>query len=244
MGQQVYLAFTYTKGSSFTGDIAIDLVEVTSCLSCAAPSNITLNNLSADSANISWSSNSSDSLWLVYLSPNNTPIGNITPFVANNDTIDIVVNPSTTYDVYVQSICSSGDSSILAGPLNFVTPCTYTLAPYFTSFDFGFPLCWTQGSADIFDWTLDANGTTSSNTGPSDDLTGGGNYMYIETSSPRTQGDFAVLHSPNIDLSALTVPELRFYSHMYGQTIDSLVIDISDDEASKMIMKAREHWFK
>ena len=25
------------------------------------------------------------------------------------------------------------------------------------------------------------------------------------------------------------MPELRFYSHMYGQTIDSLVIDISDD---------------
>ena len=90
----------------------------------------------------------------------------------------------------------------MAGPLNFVTPCTFTIAPYFTSFDFGFPLCWTQGSADIFDWTLDANGTTSSNTGPSDDLTGGGNYMYIETSSPRTQGDFAILHSPNIDLSA------------------------------------------
>ena len=229
IGQQVYLAFTYTKGSSFTGDIAIDLVEVTSCLSCAAPSNITLNNLSADTANISWTTNSSDSLWLVYLSPNNTPVSNITPFTANNDTIDIVVNPSTTYNVYIQSICSSGDSSILAGPLNFVTPCTYTIAPYFTSFDFGFPLCWTQGSADIFDWTLDANGTTSSSTGPSDDLSGGGNYMYIETSSPRTQGDFAILHSPNIDLSALTVPELRFYSHMYGQTIDSLVIDITDD---------------
>ena len=65
IGQQIYLSFGYTKGSSFTGDIAIDLVEVTSCLSCAAPSNITLNNLSADTANISWTGNSSDSLWLV-----------------------------------------------------------------------------------------------------------------------------------------------------------------------------------
>ena len=53
MGQQVYLAFTYTKGSSFTGDIAIDLIEVSSCLSCASPSNITLNNLSSDTANVS-----------------------------------------------------------------------------------------------------------------------------------------------------------------------------------------------
>ena len=27
IGQQIYVSFTYTKGSSFTGDIAIDLVE-------------------------------------------------------------------------------------------------------------------------------------------------------------------------------------------------------------------------
>ena len=32
---------------------------------------------------------------------------------------------------------------------------------------------------DDFDWTLDANGTPSSGTGPSNDITGGGNYMFI-----------------------------------------------------------------
>ena len=35
---------------------------------------------------------------------------------------------------------------------------------------------------DDFDWIVDANGTPSSTTGPSDDITGGGNYLYIETS--------------------------------------------------------------
>ena len=35
--------------------------------------------------------------------------------------------------------------------------------------------CWSQETADDFDWTLDA--TPSGGTGPSDDFTGGGNYM-------------------------------------------------------------------
>ena len=39
--------------------------------------------------------------------------------------------------------------------------------------------------ADTFDWTVDANGTPSGGTGPSDDFTGGGNYMYTEASLPR-----------------------------------------------------------
>ena len=74
----------------------------------------------------------------------------------------------------------------MTGPVVFTTPCTFNTAPYFTDFDSGFPLCWTQETVnDDFDWTIDASGTTSSNTGPSDDITGGGNYLYIETSSPR-----------------------------------------------------------
>ena len=43
-----------------------------------------------------------------------------------------------------------------------------------------------------------------------------GNYLYIETSTPRTTGDSALIHSGDIDLSGLTNPQLRFFSHMYG----------------------------
>ena len=76
---------------------------------------------------------------------------------------------------------------------------------------------------------MDANGTTSSSTGPSDDMTGGGNYMYIETSSPRTAGQQAIMYSENIDISSLAAAELRFFHHMYGAAIADLTIEISDD---------------
>ena len=37
IGQQIYLEFSYTSGNSYTGDVAIDLIEVTSCTSCPSP---------------------------------------------------------------------------------------------------------------------------------------------------------------------------------------------------------------
>ena len=63
---------------------------------------------------------------------------------------------------------------------------------------------------------LDANGTPSGGTGPSDDITGGGNYMFTEASVPRAYGDSAILISQDIDISALSFPELNFFSHMFG----------------------------
>ena len=44
IGQQIYVSFTYNRGTSFTGDIAIDLVEVLSCFNCPGPSNLQVSN--------------------------------------------------------------------------------------------------------------------------------------------------------------------------------------------------------
>ena len=60
-------------------------------------------------------------------------------------------------------------------------------------------------------------------------MTGGGNYLYIETSVPRVPGDTAILHTFDVDISALTAAQLRFYSHMYGASIATLSVDISDN---------------
>ncbi|MCH2024009.1 MAG: hypothetical protein MK207_16160, partial [Saprospiraceae bacterium] len=107
------------------------------------------------------------------------------------------------------------------------------VAPFIENFDgASLPNCWSQETADIFDWTLDAGGTPSVNTGPSDDMSGGGNYMYIETSSPRVNGDDAVLYLSDVDISSLSSPELRFYSHMYGTNIATLNVEISTDGGS------------
>ena len=68
-------------------------------------------------------------------------------------------------------------------------------------------------------------GTGSSGTGPSDDMTGGGNYMYYETSgSPQSP---ITLTSECLDISTLAAPALRFYYHMYGAAIGTLDVSVN-----------------
>ena len=52
-----------------------------------------------------------------------------------------------------------------------------------------------------------------------------GYYMYIETSSPRVEGDKAKLHSPKLQFNGYMC--LKFYYHMYGSDIDRLNVIIN-----------------
>ena len=49
--------------------------------------------------------------------------------------------------------------------------------------------------------------------------------MYIETSSPRVQGDVAKLTSPMLKFSGNMC--LKFFYHMYGETIGKLDVTIN-----------------
>ena len=52
-----------------------------------------------------------------------------------------------------------------------------------------------------------------------------GYYMYIEASSPRRQGDYAVLSSPAVPFRGLTC--VTFYYHMRGATIGTLTVTVN-----------------
>ena len=52
-----------------------------------------------------------------------------------------------------------------------------------------------------------------------------GHYMYIETSSPRVRGDYAILISPMMKFSGTNC--LKFSYHMYGTTIGRLDVSIN-----------------
>ena len=53
-----------------------------------------------------------------------------------------------------------------------------SVAPYNENFNIGIGTFLNNG------WILDSGGTQSLNTGPSDDISGGGNYIYYEASDP------------------------------------------------------------
>ena len=92
---------------------------------------------------------------------------------------------------------------------------------------------WSQSSADDINWTIDANGTPSSNTGPSS-ASQGTYYVYVEASSPNYPSKRAILNSPCFDLSGLASATFSFKYHMYGSS-DMGTIDLeasSDDGAT------------
>ncbi|XP_072014801.1 MAM and LDL-receptor class A domain-containing protein 1-like [Amphiura filiformis] len=85
-----------------------------------------------------------------------------------------------------------------------------------------------QAKDDKFDWTRNAGGTGSTDTGPSKDHTLGtdqGYYIYIEASSPRYKGDDARIESANVPFSYPTMC-VDFWYHMYGDGIGTLNVYI------------------
>lgn len=89
---------------------------------------------------------------------------------------------------------------------------------------------WTNETTDDKDWTSDVGGTTSSTTGPSVDHNPGtstGHYLYTESSSCYNQA--AVLTSPLFDLSVVSGAEMSFWYHMYGSSMGTLTVAITDD---------------
>ncbi|XP_035690606.1 zonadhesin-like [Branchiostoma floridae] len=87
-------------------------------------------------------------------------------------------------------------------------------------------LCgYTQDTTDNLDWNRHAGDTPTPNTGPSVDHTlGTGYYMYLETSTG-SPGEVARLVSTPFPASS-TPYCLRFYYHMFGDSIDTLNVYI------------------
>ena len=211
-----------SDGDTWPGDIAVDNFEIREAPTCPTPSGLTLSNITSNSAQISWSSSTNANSWVINYNGNSLTTSS-NPTILNN------LNPTTAYSVIVSSICPNNDTSYNSSPISFTTNCLARIAPFTENFDSIFPICWSQEDvSDDFDWTLNDGGTNSADTGPSDDVTGGGNYLYTEASNPRVDGDFAIMYSENIDLTNLTNPMLQFHTHMYGSAIGEIQIDVFD----------------
>lgn len=91
---------------------------------------------------------------------------------------------------------------------------------------------WTQSTADDINWTVDASGTPSSNTGPSSAVEGS-YYIFVEASGNGTgyPNKQAILNSPCFDLSGETQATFSFGYHMYGASdMGSISLQASDDD--------------
>ncbi|HAP61694.1 MAG TPA: hypothetical protein DCR93_20065, partial [Cytophagales bacterium] len=97
--------------------------------------------------------------------------------------------------------------------------------PYAESFESGTG-AWQQTTCDDIDWTRDASGTPSRNTGPSSG-SAGSYYMYVEASSPNYPDKTSNLYA-NVDLTGSSSATLGFDYHSYGTAADvTLALQVS-----------------
>ncbi|MFV9549561.1 immunoglobulin-like domain-containing protein [Algibacter sp. PT7-4] len=90
---------------------------------------------------------------------------------------------------------------------------------------------WTQSNADDINWTIDANGTPSNNTGPSS-AAQGSYYIYVEASGNGTgyPNKRAIINSPCYDLSTVSQANFSFSYHMYGASdMGTITLEASHD---------------
>ncbi len=100
---------------------AVDNVQITVGM-CPQPSALTAGNMTQNSAEIGWTENGTATQWLIEYGPQGfTPGTGTYQVVTANPATVTGLNPNTNYSAYVSSICSSTDSSMMAGPVQFTT---------------------------------------------------------------------------------------------------------------------------
>jgi len=89
---------------------------------CPAVSNITSTYSSIDSLEIGWTSNGTESDWIIEYGPTGFTQGSgiFVNTTSNPDTLGGLVD-NTMYDIYVYADCGAGDTSVAVGPETFAT---------------------------------------------------------------------------------------------------------------------------
>lgn len=133
VGQVIYIQFHQLDSvSGFTGDMSIDLVEVSACISCPSPSMLGATNITTTGADLYWTTGGSNDWNLEYGLAGFTP-GTGTMQNVTNDTVNIGgLTQLTNYEFYVRDSCGVGDVSGWTGPFGFMTPCAAALSGTYT----------------------------------------------------------------------------------------------------------------
>ena len=231
-----FIAVSGGSSSDFYGDNAIDDVTIKEKPSCAAPNSLGATNITATSADVFWTTGGATN-WNIEYGASGFTQGSGTIVAATNDTTTLSgLSSNTGYDFYVQDSCGAGDVSAYVGPFSFTTLCAAFAAPFSESFDAtGIPSCWSAYTPTGSGTTFTVNTSASWGT-PSTDHTGnGGNYAWVDDSSPDNSDN--TLESPLIDASTLTVPHLSFYYWSKDNTV-KMQVDVWD--GTSWIVKALE----
>jgi hypothetical protein len=147
----IQVKFEGTKGSSFTGDMAIDDISVIEAPTCPKPISLAVDAVTTTTADVSWTDQASTSAYDVkYGIPGFDPSTEGTMGAGNATGATLTgLTANTSYQFYARAKCGVGigsSTSSWAGPINFKTACgaVATIFEDFDSYGTGsiVPDCW------------------------------------------------------------------------------------------------------
>ncbi|CAM1344331.1 fibronectin type III domain-containing protein [Tenacibaculum amylolyticum] len=233
----IQIRFRAIAGGNNLNEVDIDNIQVIEMPSCPNPTNISFSNLTAETADISWTSLGSETKWIIEYGNSGFDLGTGTSIEVDSNPFTLTnLTPNQNTDVYVKAICGTNpgdDDSAFIGPLSFKTPCGVFDAPYTyninsQNINTAIEDCWST-SPEIYQgnyyWLTSRSNNYEGNTGPY--VANSGSY-YFRTSVTYSSStdEVAELITPQVNIATLTNPTLTFYSFLHGENVGSLHVDI------------------
>ncbi|WP_299127065.1 M14 family zinc carboxypeptidase [uncultured Winogradskyella sp.] len=221
------------------------VISVTIPCSTIVPTGIVVDGITSSEATVTWEDVPSATYDLRYRAIGTTTWTEVTD-IAIESYVITGLDETTEYEVQIRTRCTNSTSAYSNSELFSTTEivnCTGTVISSFSyteSFN-GSIGDWIQNGSvdDDGDWLINTGGTPTGNTGPTDDISGGSDYLYIEASSNGTTGEIganasAILTSPCYDLNNLPGGYFTFYYHAFGGDVatGSLELEISTDDGT------------
>ncbi|MFZ6053319.1 fibronectin type III domain-containing protein [Halocola ammonii] len=113
----------FVKGAAGGGVVNVFAMSYKETPSCFPPSDLTVDNITTSSVDLSWTPDGAHVSWEYMVQP----AGNGVPTMPGNGTADNPVevgglSPDTNYEVYIRGNCNTDGYSQWIGPVNFTTP--------------------------------------------------------------------------------------------------------------------------
>ena len=127
----------------------LDDIEVDYAPECLLPTNVSITNITSSEATVNWGAAEGESEWQIVYGPTGFTIDDYEPISIDVNPYTLTnLDPNTTYDVYLRTICSNGEISVYSPVKTFTTACAPMALPYNENFDsYGtgttaYPDCW------------------------------------------------------------------------------------------------------
>ena len=203
------IKFVLSNGYGYTYIDSVKVYNEEEPLNCVAPVGLTLGDITANSANVSWTNLLEGETLELYYKEHSDSVFTTVPaseFTDGNSYQMEGLEPATSYDVYVAALCDN-DDTLATNILTFTTHCLTTVVtseePFMEDFNTltaGIPECWDNSegttTSATYKWSYYSSGET------------GACVRFNSFSNPN--GNTNMLKTPVLDLSALTAPMVSF----------------------------------